>query len=78
RINWDNGYEHNRKNIGAGVYINSKDKPKDYEEIVADQPYPVTIRYWVDGGYLLTPRYKSATIAVNGLLTEFKDVPVAP
>ncbi|MDR1979722.1 MAG: hypothetical protein LBQ42_13385 [Synergistaceae bacterium] len=66
----------NNGEIGGGVYINGK--AKDYEEIVADQPCQITIRFWVEAGSVLTPRYKLAWIAVNGLQTVFKDVPVAP
>jgi hypothetical protein len=73
--------------VGAGAYIykdeiekdkDGKEKIKDTEEIVADQPYQVTVRYWVDAPYVLTPTFKLVTVVVNGLPVEFKDVTVTP
>jgi hypothetical protein len=67
--------KYDRKNIGAGVYINGKQK--DTEEGKAGESYQVVLRYIVDRKYVLTKDFPYVSIAVNGLLTVFNDVPVA-
>jgi hypothetical protein len=64
-----------RKKIGAGVYINGK--PQDSIEAKAGEVYKVVLRYWVLPNYTLTPEFPSVGISVNGLVTEFKDIPIA-
>jgi hypothetical protein len=72
----NNGYRNDKERIKAGVWIN--DKQSDYAEAKGGQSYQVLIRYWVDETYLLTPELPYVSIAVNGLLAEFTNVPVAP
>ncbi|GHV37425.1 hypothetical protein FACS1894187_14090 [Synergistales bacterium] len=76
------------QSIGAGAYITDDSEQGyeseegksvgDYAKITADEPYTITLKYWVPDDYLITPTFKSITIAINGLPTVFKDVPVAP
>jgi hypothetical protein len=64
-----------RDDIAAGVYIN--DKQEDFVEAKAGETYKVVLRYWVSENYTLTPVFPSVGISVNGLVTEFKDIPIA-
>ncbi|MDR2176340.1 MAG: hypothetical protein LBO82_10460 [Synergistaceae bacterium] len=75
------------QSVGAGAYIykdkiekdkDGKDKVKDTEEIAANQPYRVTVRYWAESDYVLTSTFKLVTVVVNGLPVEFKDITVIP
>jgi hypothetical protein len=75
------------QSVGAGAYIykdkiekdkDGKEKIKDTEEIAANQPYRVTVRYWAESDYVLTPTFKLVTVVVNGLPVEFKDITVTP
>jgi methionine-rich copper-binding protein CopC len=72
---YNNDMQKRRDDIGAGVYIN--DKQEDFVEAKAGETYKVVLRYWVGEDYSLTPVFPSVGISVNGLVTEFKDIPIA-
>jgi hypothetical protein len=75
RKQYSGAMQKRRDNIAAGVYIN--DKQEDAVEAKAGETYKVVLRYWVSESYALTPVFPSVGIAVNGLVMEFKDIPIA-